>query len=105
MHQMLLKVNRNSEIDHIDGNGLNNQKANLRECSRSQNNMNQHKTSGTSKYKGVYYHKLRKKWSAFITLNRKAMYLGLFSSEIEAAEAYNTKAKELFGAFAYLNEI
>ena len=58
---------------------------------------------GSSKYKGVTWHKMGKKWVAAIQLNRKQYHLGHFSNEIDAARAYDEKAKELHGEFAYLN--
>ena len=60
--------------------------------------------TNTSGYKGVYLHKPLKKWKAMITHNGKLLYLGLFSAPLEAAEAYDKKAVELFGSFALLNQ-
>ncbi len=91
-------------IDHTDGNGLNNQKSNLRICTIAQNGYNQRKQSDcSSKYKGVYWNKRLNKWQTQITFNGKRMYLGLFIDETEAGKAYDVKAIELFGAFAGLN--
>jgi len=91
-------------IDHIDGDGLNNQRSNLRIANKSQNAMNAKKhTRSTSKYKGVYYYKRDNKWASQIVLNNKRYYLGLFADEIDAAKAYDKKAIELFGEFAKLN--
>ena len=91
-------------IDHIDGNGLNNQRSNLRSCNHSLNAMNSKKRPNTtSVYKGVS--KLSGgKWKAQIELNQKSLYLGSFITEEEAALAYNQKAKELFGEYARLND-
>lgn len=95
-------------IDHKDRNGLNNQKSNLRLCTKQQNNFNKtpHKTS-TSKYLGVCLEKRLKnrKWRATITHNYKQIPLGRFENEQDAAAAYNLKAKELFGEFANLNHV
>ena len=87
-----------------DGDGLNNQKANLRICTRSQNKMNgkSYKNS-SSKYKGIWWVKKNKKWRVRIRLNNKTIHLGYFKDETEAAKAYDSKAKELFGEFARLN--
>lgn len=92
-------------IDHIDGNGLNNCRANLRPANHSLNAMNTKKRLGTtSKYKGVS--KLSHgKWKAQIYLNQKAFYLGCFNTEEEAALAYNQKAIILFGTYARLNNV
>ena len=94
MHCAILN---NKEIDHIDHNGLNNQKSNLRLCTRSENMMNTRKReSCISIYKGVCYNKRNKKWIAQIQINSKHIGLGYFNTEIEAAKAYNAKAVELF---------
>jgi hypothetical protein len=91
-------------VDHIDHNGFNNQKSNLRLCTNSQNCMNKIKNpNSTSKYKGVSLNKESKKWAAHITKDYKNYYIGLFDNEIGAALAYNKKAKELHGEFALLN--
>ena len=94
------------EVDHIDRNTLNNQVTNLRYATRSQNQMNRGKQQNTSlKYKGVSFHTRDRKWTAQIKIEGKMIRLGYFTSEEAAAEAYNTKAIELFGEFANLNVI
>lgn len=91
-------------IDHIDGNGLNNQKSNLRKCTNSQNAMNRTQIKGTSsKYKGVSFHKRDKKWYSYIKKDQKLINLGSFTNEVDAAKAYDKKAIELFGEFSRLN--
>ena len=60
---------------------------------------------GASKHKGVVWHKNKKKWMAQIQLNGKQTYLGYFINEIDAAKTYNEAATELFGEFAYLNQV
>lgn len=106
MHKLILNTYKNLEIDHIDGNGLNNQKSNLRLLTHQQNIMNsfKHKRS-SSKFKGVSWHKTGKKWQAYIGFNKKLIYIGLFDFEKEAAKAYNEKAKDLYGKYANLNEV
>ena len=105
MHREILglKTSDGKDTDHINGNGLDNRRVNLRPCTPSQNQHNRRSFCGTSKYKGVSWHKRDKKWQAYIRLNGKLIHLGLFDSEIEAARAYDIKAKELFGEFAHLN--
>ncbi len=108
MHRYImgLMAGDNREVDHIDGNGLNNQKSNLRICSHIQNSANRgsHRNS-ISKYAGVGFSKERNKWTAQITHNYKMYALGRFLTEKEAAIAYNKKAVELFGEFAKLNKV
>jgi hypothetical protein len=103
MHKFLT---RHKQTDHIDGNGLNNQRRNLRAATTQQNQMNRKPlTNCTSRYKGVSYHKRGKIWQAYIKINGKTIHLGSFRLEIDAAKAYNKKAVELFGEFAKLNNL
>lgn len=105
MHRLILKITDSKTlVDHKDGNGLNNQKNNLRSSNKSQNGINRGpQKNGTSQYKGVSWIAKSNKWMAKITINRKQIYIGCFSDIIECAKAYDKKAKELFGEFAYLN--
>lgn len=110
MHcQIIGSCSRNQQVDHKDQNGLNNQKNNLRLCSQSQNNANRSPLPrSTSKYLGVCYWPekgRRKHWIANISKNNKSIRIGRFKTEIEAAVAYNKKAKEIHGQFANLNKI
>ncbi len=93
------------DIDHIDGNCLNNQRSNLRICTRSQNMMNQSKAHRWDHFKGVNWHKKAKKWRAYIKKDRKSIHLGHFDFSVDAAIAYNEAATRLFGEFASLNQI
>lgn len=92
-------------LDHIDRNPMNNSIDNLRLATRSQNNMNQKKRSGAKfKHKGVS--KTRDgKWQVATCIDGKTVYLGRFSTEIEAAKAFNEYAKKAYGEFAVLNVI
>jgi hypothetical protein len=104
MHRAILGAPKGMGVDHIDHDGLNNTRANLRLCTQSQNLGNQRlRTDGTSAYKGVSWHTQRGKWQAHIKRDDKHKYLGLFTDEIDAALAYDAAARELFGEFAYLN--
>ncbi len=104
MHRQIMNVPEGLVVDHIDGNGLNNRKNNLRICTQAQNIHNSRpRRNRSSKYKGVFWDKVNKKWSTNIRKGDKRIYLGGFDDEIEAALAYDRKAAELFGEFAYLN--
>ncbi len=90
-------------VDHCDGNGLNNMRSNLRKATRSQNSMNQKKTRGRSRFKGVVWRADIQKWQSQIRINGKHKYIGFFENEIDAAYAYDNKAINLFGEFARPN--
>lgn len=106
MHRLIMGAPKGKEVDHIDGNGLNNQKSNLRICDRFQNTQNCiPRKNTTSKYRGVSWGSRENKWKAQISAFNKSHYIGCFSLETKAAEAYNKKAMELFGEFAKLNII
>jgi hypothetical protein len=102
MHQLVFGPHTH-EIDHKNGNGLDNRKANLREATRSQQTANARKTSKptSSVYKGVV--RCRGAWRAQIQPDGKCIYLGSFQSEEEAARAYDDAAREVFGEFANTN--
>lgn len=100
-----LPQSRKSQVDHIDGNTLDNRKLNLRPCTSAQNSRNYPSPKGTSKYKGVSWSKDVKKWRADIAVDYREIYLGLFINEANAARAYNEAAEKHFGEFAYLNEV
>lgn len=92
------------EVDHKNGNTLDNRRTNLRLATRSQNACNAAPyKGGKSKFKGVSWHKSNKGWQACITKNSKRYYLGCYPTEIEAAQAYDSAAIELHGEFARLN--
>ena len=106
LHRVIMNCPNNKQIDHINGNGLDNRKENLRICTHAENGRNTKKRKGTtSKYKGIYWYKALSKWSVRIRFNYKWIFIGYFNDEKEAAKAYNEKAKELFGKFAKLNII
>lgn len=106
LHKLIMNSPLGFEVDHVDGNGLNCQKYNLRVCTTSQNQMNSSKdiSSGvTSKFKGVYYFKRDGKYKSQVSFEGKQFYIGMFESELEAASAYNIVARKLFGLFGKLN--
>jgi hypothetical protein len=106
MHRQILNPKESDHVDHINGNGLDNRRDNIRACSCSQNLMNrQNHRPTTSGYKGVSLHKRNKTWRATINLNGKQIYAGCYATPVEAALAYNAKAIELFGEFARPNVI
>lgn len=111
MHRQIMNAPKNIIIDHIDHNGLNNQKSNLRECTCSQNSRYKIKAKNKrSEYKGVSFNRFIKgnKEYQYICAhiridNRKLKFLGSFKTEEAAARAYDEAAKLYFGEFAYLN--
>lgn len=94
-------------VDHINRDKLDNRIENLRECpTKGHNTINSKpRSDNTSKYKGVTWHKNVGKWHCSVFKGGKRYYVGIFDTPEEAAIAYNTKAIELFGEFAYLNDI
>lgn len=106
MHRLILGAPPGVQVDHINGDGLDNRRANLRLCSNSQNHANLRKrTETSSRFKGVYWNKARRKWHAQIKANQRTFYLGLFDSEEAAGAAYDRAATEHFGTFSRLNDI
>ena len=104
MHREIMHAPKGVMCDHINHNGFDNRKSNLRLCTNAQNSYNQQaRSSCTSKYKGVHWNKPNNKWVARIAFKQKRMHIGCFDNEIKAAMAYDKKAKELFGEFAYPN--
>jgi len=107
MHREIMKTPVGVDVDHIDGDGLNNRRKNMRNCTRSQNHMNRkaYTFKKHSRFKGVTLDKSAKKkrWMARIKKDRKNIHIGRFLTEIEASKAYDKKAIELFGKFARIN--
>ena len=100
MHCLILGA---KGIDHRNGDGLDNQRSNLRLANDAQNQANQRPREGcSSSFKGVYWHRARQKWAAHITVSGITRYLGLFAAEEDAGRAYDAAAREAFGAFAWL---
>lgn len=104
MHRLIMKVPDGMIIDHINHDGLDNRKANLRICTTAENTRNaRRKPKHKSRYKGVGWRYGR--WRARIVINRKYMELGSFTNEDDAAIAYNDAAQVHHGEFAILNDI
>lgn len=102
MHRLILNADITQQIDHINGNGLDNRKNNMRLCTHAQNNMNKNKIWSKSGFKGVTLN--HHKWSARITVNNKIKYLGRYKNIKDAARAYDLAAIKFFGNFAKTNE-
>ena len=104
MHREIMQPPKGMMVDHADRNKLHNYRLNLRVCTRRENNLNQGKRrNSSSRFKGVKYDKRWRKWGARIRFHGEPVWIGCFDSDIEAARAYDRKAVEFFGAFAYLN--
>ena len=105
MHRIITNCPINMVVDHIDGNGLNNQRSNLRIVSRAQNCQNSnHQKRNTTRYKGVVK-RPGGKYEVNIFKSKKAYYLGRYDCKHEAALIYKNKAIELFKEYAKLNII
>lgn len=95
-----------TRIDHIDRNGLNNRRCNLRPATQSQNTANARMwCNNTSGYRGVTYDKAKRSWQAGIKRNQRFIFLGRYSTPEKAAAAYNRGARRLFGKFAFHNHL
>lgn len=112
MHRLIMDAPKGREVDHKNGDTLDNRRNNLRLCSHADNmhNCKMPQRNKTSRYKGVSYsiydsRLRRKKWSAYISVNKKTVHLGWFDNETAAAQAYNSAAIRFFGEFARLNDI
>lgn len=104
MHRFIMKTPKNMQTDHIDGNGLNNQRNNLRICNNMENGCNRKiNKNNTSGFKGVSYKKSRETYEARIMYQKKSFYLGNYIKAKDAALAYDKAAKKLHKQFAKIN--
>lgn len=106
MHRMILNPPPGMESDHVNGDGFDNRRANLRVCTHTQNCQNRPKRRGcSSKYTGVCWDKYHHKWRSRICVKGRLKHLGYFSDEKKAAVAYNIAASKHFGDFARPNQV
>lgn len=106
MHRLIMRAGPSEQVDHIDGNTLDNRRSNLRRASHTQNARNSVKRRSrahTSRFKGVCWVKSQGRWRAYITVDRRRIHLGRYFDEEQAARAYDRAAVEHFGEFARLN--
>ncbi len=110
MHREILGLQHKDGkiVDHVNSDGLDNRRSNLRICTKCENNRHRRKSiirRTASQYKGVTWHKRNQKWMATIRKDRKIYHLGYFEIEIEAAKTYNEAAIKYHGDFACLNDL
>lgn len=104
MHRQIMQAAAGQVIDHEDGNGLNNQRENLRVCNTSLNQVNRATQQRAIPYRGVHRSKQTDRpWKAQIKAQRRVYHLGAFATQEEAARIYDRAALHFFGSFARLN--
>ncbi len=104
MHRQIMNAPAGMDVDHINGNPLDNRRSNLRVCTHAENQCNQKlRSSSGNPYKGVRLNKSGTRWWARISKNGKEQHLGTFATAEEAAAAYDEAAKQLSGEFARTN--
>lgn len=104
MHRAIMNAPTGMFVDHINGDGLDNRRSNLRVCTKAENVRNSGRSRrNTSGYKGVSWEKVCSKWRADIVFKGRKYTIGFFHDPAEAARAYDRKARELFGPYARLN--
>ena len=104
LHQILLDTTCDTEIDHINGDKMDNRRCNLRFATHAQNNQNKGlRRDSTTGYKGVCFDKRSGKYIAYINANGKRTYLGYFDDKLSAAYAYDAAALQMHGDYARPN--
>jgi hypothetical protein len=110
MHRVIMEAGPSEVVDHINGDGLDNRRINLRKCTNAENQRNIHARRSSSGYKGVTKiqrsYNLKRPWAAAISVGGargKRIHLGYFADPADAARAYDRAAQKHFGAFANLN--
>lgn len=104
MHRLILGLTDSKILtDHINGNGLDNRRCNLRPCTPQENLRNMKKFRGLSKYRGVSWCKQMKKWRVSLSIRGKSTYYGYYEDEEKAARLFDSIIKEKHGDFARLN--
>lgn len=104
LHRLVTSAPPGYDVDHIDGDKMDNRRSNLRVCTRGQNLANQKRSANnTSGYKGVTFNKECNRWQAYIHQDGRQYHLGLFHDIVDAARAYDAAAQEKFGEFARPN--
>lgn len=105
MHRLILGARSGQEVDHVNGDGLDNRRANLRLATRAQNEANKPKPAGrySSRFKGVYWDSAGRCWRTCLMVAKRTRYLGRFPDELSAARAYDAAARQQWGAFARVN--
>lgn len=101
LHRLIVDAPAGLEVDHINGNSLDNRSENLRICTHQQNTFNSYSKKKGRKYKGIF--KKRKKWTAQVRISGVKHSVGSFSTRLEAAKAYDRVARKYYGEFARTN--
>ncbi len=106
LHNFILNPEPPLVVDHINHNGLDNRRENMRIVTKRQNEANRRKTAGRKgRYKGVFFDTRLRKWVAYVNAEGRRKYLGKWKTAREAAIAFNEAALKYYGPTAWLNKI
>lgn len=103
LHREIMRAGHGTNIDHRNGDGLNNTRLNLRFCTHTENLRNSTSRVGSSKFKGVHWDNTKRRWCAQITIGNNQKIRRYFQDDESAARVYDQLAIRFFGAFARLN--